>query len=1288
VVGPHETRSGTTSFLSKYAANDGSGSPSFDGWSWPIIQSQDIYTSPKHVFDLIVKEQANAQTINVIIDGIRTAWNESKHGVFIGSLDFDKVGLNPYSGYDAVESLVRVVDEVGISPEDVTVIVTYRTPRINQWSSVWRNHFDAQSYQDFVCSDVQSSKRWEWLDTSMNPFKLAKAYHDQQWNVGVVDQDSILKAGKDVANTIACLAMQNENCEDGWVVGIEKQDPQILTDDEIDMVEEDRSDLEKLFLFRDCYYLAQVNHSTRFGIFAEDLGFNAIHRDCKPSKEVSYAPLSDTDLLLNAIQSQKNCGKDDIDVQSFLNQMSAETIDEWEAETVSFGDVSNDEAGDEESGGEGFDDEAGDNASENDIFDDEADDVQSDIDLVDEEAIGGIGDATNDEESTNDIIDDAEGDGPFDDVADDDQFDHDLIDDNADDEVSGENLVDNEANDGQSDNDLIGDGVDDGHSEIDLIGNATNEVDNQEAINDDADGDGDDESLSKENDDDDIIDDSSNKKLIVFVGPHETDATDVTKFFVNYASANGVYEPFESFNGWSWPLIEDDLIEKPAHHVFDYLVTDPGREDIQNVVIEGIIDTWDNSTKGVIIGSLNFDAVGANPYSDYDPVGVLYRLEDELGLSSEDVTVVVNYRSPRIDHWSAIWYNHFVSDDYEDFICSNDEQSNKRWEWLDVVMNPFKIAHIYHDQGWNVAVIDQESAIIAGTDTSHVIACNLMEGVNCTNGLIHGLEDVVSGYEDVIPMNLITEDDRRELEQLFHERDCYYKYELKDKPGFSILNQRSAWSTCSSQHKAYYKQFTDTDFMLYVLKSQQQCLTDSIDVPYMLEKKVVHDDDKKMIIFAGPHETAGISVTRFFAEHASEEEDIDTSLTGWTWPKIHSQIIGETASHRTFDLLLSDADNRPVQNIVMDGIRDSWNDADHGVVIGSLAFDRVGKNPYTNYDALGAIDRVVDTLGLSENDVTIVLNYRSKRIDHLSAVWWNHFEAGTLRDFTCSDGQADERWEWIDTVMNPLKLANAYVNEGWNVTIVEQEGTLIAGKDVSHTIACNLMNGVDCVDGWVRGLRSETTSVPNTYDIDDLDSIQRIALEKLFRMRDCFHKDKLESDNKFSTVNRKELWKSCSLKDKKKYEKLADTDFLLGVMRSLQGCGDGSNLESAVFASELQRSVRAGSHITVIIATVFISFIVIILIALKMKQRKKNKIRKAILSPPEGLFRDDPPDVDSRKSSYRDKVVVGESMEEIDFESDNESGEHESSDMEQDEEVGNDEEIDVDALRSNKCIIS
>lgn len=1070
VVGPHGTHTGTTSFLSRHAANNGSGSSSFGGWSWPIVENEAIDSRPQRVFDLLVKENENKDIQDVLVSAIRSAWEASKNGIFMGSLDFDKVGTNPYSGYDPISALHRVVDELGVNTSDVLVIVAYRSPRINQWSNVWNNHFDAVTYEDFICSEHQSDKRWEWLDTSINPLGIAQAYSDQGWNVSVFDEESTIRAGKDVAHVVACFAMENKNCEDGWVDGLERLPPGALIADPIDeLQDEDRSDLESLFLFRDCFYFLRLDGSRRFELFDRENGFESLTNGCNHWLEVSYARFADTTSLMNAIQSQKNCEQDDIDVPSLL---------------------------------------------------------------------------------TNEPHPSESKDG------------------------------------GSDDNSSLIDGCDGKDCDV-------------------------------------------NKKLIVFVGPHETQAVEVTKFFLKYASDYGDSDPSSSFEGWIWPYVHDETISKPSYRLFDLLVTDPEDEHIQNVVIKAIVDSWNNANNGVVIGSLDLDRVGKNPDSQYDPIGALRRVVDAIGVANDSVTVVVTYRSPRIDHWSAVWNNHFGSTGYEDFLCTDGEKSNKRWEWLDTVMNPFKIATAYKNQGFNVAVIDQEGTFDAGLDVAHTIACDVMDSVECEGGWIKGLEDVIIDHPTIFSMDFLEEEDHYVLEQIFLNRDCFYKYELKARTGFEIVHQRTAWSSCSGQHLSFYERFTDTEFVLELLKSLMKCGESYMDTVKLLREKMFQDKEKQLVIFAGPHETSAVPVTKFFVNHASKKEGtiFSSSLASWSWPIIDSEIVGSTASHRTFDLLLSDAKTRPVQNIILDGIRDSWNSAPKGVIIGSLGLDRVGKNPYSSYDPLGAIDRVMGSLGISDNDVTLVLNYRSTRLDHLSAVWWNHFNAESFHEFVCSDAEVEKRWEWMDTVMNPFKVANAFTEEGWKVAMIDQEGTLSAGKDVAHALACEIMNDVDCSRGWIRGLEHETIDPPPSYDIDDLDKLQLTQLEALFQMRDCNYKYTLEPNARFSLVNKEGIWKSCRQENRNEYEKLIDTDFLLGVMGSLVGCEDTPSPQSLQFATEMLSSDSLSTfkhNNSPAIAAIVSSVTVVVLLGLLLHERKRKKTSATAVGPSEGVFRDHP----------------------------------------------------------------
>jgi hypothetical protein len=507
-----------------------------------------------------------------------------------------------------------------------------------------------------------------------------------------------------------------------------------------------------------------------------------------------------------------------------------------------------------------------------------------------------------------------------------------------------------------------------------------------------------------------------------------------------------------------------------------------------------------------------------------------------------------------------------------------------------------------------------------------------LTGVDCQDGWVQGLEDVKSTIT-VVDIDSLDEDEQNTLNQLFLQRDCFYKYELNGKEGFNILNQQSTWSSCSEQNKMFYEQFVDTNFLLRAIQSQEGCSESNLDVDKMLESKVVQNGNK-LVIFAGPHETNGENITQFFSRYASKDSShYRSSFNGWDWPSVDSEAIdSEVDGYELFDLLVTMDHDRPVQNILMDSIRDSWNNAQEGVILGSLYFDRVGKNPESNFDPIKAIQRVVDALGIPDEDVTVVLTYRSPRVDHWSAVWMNHFKESQYKDFICSDTQSDKRWEWLDTVMSPMKVANVYVEMGWNAVLIDYEGTTSAGKDVAHVLSCDVMNGVDCNnDGWVYDLESKTIGPLSSYAIDDLSDSQKTDLEHLFQLRECYYMYLLDSQQNFDILYTDETrWNSCPWSlNLQEYEDVSDTDFFLDALRSQMDCGSKS-VDLAKFlagkrpttTSQKQAANRlAGLLVSVAILAIIVTMMAIALALLK----KKRRIAKSMQNPVDGVFRDTPP---------------------------------------------------------------
>lgn len=1066
-VGPQETGGEEVNRLLAHFAKYGSGG--LFGWHWPAVP---IDSPRSEAFKELVKDQDDEETQTALISAINETWSRAERGVVIGATNLARVGVNPHSGYQPIRAIQRVVDSLGVPPEDVKIVINYRTPRIDQWADSWRTHFIEEKYVNFICSNTQSDKRWEWIDTVLNPFKVAKLYRDKGWEVRVIDIEGTTRAGGDVAHALVCHAMDGVVCDqNGYVDGLQNETVEDLSSNNItELTPTQQENLEQLFLQRDCFYRFELDGQERFEVINRDQTWS----DCDNERMNDYASLVDTDFFFNAIQYQKGCNTEDVNMPDFLT-----------------------------------------------------DDLPTDDP------------PTDDNESTLEPTDIPEPDDTPEPTA------------------------------GDTDDSSEGGSV------------------------------------------------SSGKKLIVFVGPHETNGDEVLQFLERHASTNT--SGTNTLRGWAWPAIQSDLLSGVAsHHIFTPLVNKADDPETQRVIIDGIVDAWNDAEYGVVIGSLGFDKVGLNPDTDYDGVGAVRRVADALELSGSDVVVIATYRLPRIDNWRDVWDNHFEADLYEDFICDVD-QADKRWEWLDTVMNPFMVAKKYNDEGWDVAVIDEQGTVNAGKDVSHVIACKFMAGIVCEDDWVTGLEDDRVDPLTSVVIETLDEAQRQNLEDLFLARDCYYKYELQDQSGFQIVNQQATWSSCSSQHKTFYKQFDDTDFLLNAIQSQVDCESNDFDVPSALENKLV-DQNNKLVVFAGPHETGATSILKFFVDHVSTYEvaNRSASFSAWEWPTVVSELLDETPP-LIYEMLVSAEDERPVQNILMDGIRDSWNAAETGVIIGASNFDRIGKNPYSDDDGLGVLQRLVQELEIPSEDVTVVLNYLSPRIDHWGAVWSNHFREDQYADFICSDTQTNKRWEWLDTTMNPLRVANAYLEQGYNVVVIDDEGAWNAGMDVAHVISCEVMDGVPCQGGWVDGLEGERVERPETQRIDELSEVERNDLEQLFQLRDCYYQLDAESNSRFRSLYKNGLWKYCSEKNRKKYERLADTDFFLNALRELEDCST-EDVDLSSFLSEDFGSSDSDGVSGVLIA-VIASLASALLIALCVMYRKCWKTRKSVKSPSDGVFR-------------------------------------------------------------------
>mmetsp|Transcript_4345 Transcript_4345/g.10486 ORF Transcript_4345/g.10486 Transcript_4345/m.10486 type:complete len:686 (-) Transcript_4345:196-2253(-) len=338
------------------------------------------------------------------------------------------------------------------------------------------------------------------------------------------------------------------------------------------------------------------------------------------------------------------------------------------------------------------------------------------------------------------------------------------------------------------------------------------------------------------------------QKLVVFAGPHRTSETNVEGFFYKFARGDKpAYYKEESLFGWSWPQI---LGLGSPHQAYNKLVEDFDKQDIRKKIIDTLLSHSEHASRGFIIGGDEFDRVGKTVWSHMDAEAAINKIAAATGISTNDITVILLYQSPRVEQWLSIFTHEITEafdssgntgwkDYYEEYLC-DPKTANKRLETLETAMNPFLLSSLYLDAGYNVVVIDLDGIEKAGLMVEHVIGCEILDGT-CTNGLLDNLEsESFKKYHDkddkaTHPFHSLTNNDVEHLEQLFRLRDCNYQNVMKHA-NFKLLHGKNMFSNCPENESETMKSLTDTSIFFNAIRTQKQCNANDISLENLLEE--------------------------------------------------------------------------------------------------------------------------------------------------------------------------------------------------------------------------------------------------------------------------------------------------------------------------------------------------------------------------------------------------------------------------------------------------------------------
>eukprot|EP00980_Cylindrotheca_fusiformis_P005195 scaffold1113_cov77-Cylindrotheca_fusiformis.AAC.1 len=345
------------------------------------------------------------------------------------------------------------------------------------------------------------------------------------------------------------------------------------------------------------------------------------------------------------------------------------------------------------------------------------------------------------------------------------------------------------------------------------------------------------------------------KQLIFFAGPHNCASTSVEKFFHHWAE-NGFHKGHshtKALQYWRWPRIvdedkdntDDDVEDNnnddmKSYKAYGALVTDPKSYPLSNKVLGKIADKFNEATNGIILGTEEFDQLGGKD-ALYDAMPIMDKIAKHLDVSNNNIKVVLNYRTPRLDQWLSIWKHHDKDDyegaSYEKFLCdahSNKEDKKIRYSMIGAEMNPLGAAMTFlNNHGWKVVLMDMAGVDKAGKHIVHTIGCDVLLG-ECNNGILGSLHDYLpdanNAADDERVINELSKEESSKIERLFRYRDCAYKSYMEKfihSGQLEILYPQddNFWEEyCTATHDSYYEKFLDnTPMMFNALLGQLQC---------------------------------------------------------------------------------------------------------------------------------------------------------------------------------------------------------------------------------------------------------------------------------------------------------------------------------------------------------------------------------------------------------------------------------------------------------------------------------
>jgi len=285
---------------------------------------------------------------------------------------------------------------------------------------------------------------------------------------------------------------------------------------------------------------------------------------------------------------------------------------------------------------------------------------------------------------------------------------------------------------------------------------------------------------------------------------------------------------------------------------------------------------------------------------------------------------------------------------------------------------------------------------------------------------------------------------------------------------------------------------------------------------------------QRVVLIGGPHKTGSSSIQKNFYKWTNHDQ-----LPGWSWPipddftshcsittkafypfiENLSQIGRKNPIHRpnsrrplwdyydSYEQVIESFQNK---------FLDEWKNGKH-LVIGSEAMDRLNLSQHAYI-----YDNLLDTMPWnvapgsvsgSDDDITFVIKYRVPRVSHLISIW----HQCCMKEMNLLDFLKQVDMEFI-YILDSLGYVSKILSRGLKVALVDLDGVVSSGYDISSVIACDVLN-VPCTEKKRIVGDNKDISISNVKagkgDMGGVTQKKLNEIEKKIRIFDCNFKRRM-----------------------------------------------------------------------------------------------------------------------------------------------------------------------------------